>query len=212
MLAGALAVHYLSTPIPVAQPRYVPIERFPAQVGHWTLSAVLPIPQAVRLKLPTAHIVDRMYTDPQGQAVELMLLTATRRDDMHDPARCLPSQGWNVTAQRRIRLGNQIATALTIEQDGSSADAYYWLTGYYEPARDSGSLQTVLERVRGHIVNRQQGMSLFVRLMTADNPTNAGALDDFARQITPLLDQIKAASLRPGERVDLSNGEAVSRA
>jgi len=212
ILAVALAAHFVMRPVPVAKPQYVPIEAFPSQIGDWRQAAVIAIPDAVRQKLPTAHILDRIYTDPQGRSVELMLLTATRSDDMHDPARCLPSQGWNITQRRKLLIGSQPATAITVEQNGSSADAYYWLTGYYAPIRPESSLDSVLSRVRAHIINRQQGMSLFVRLMTADNPSNDGALDDFARVITPALDSIKAASLRPGERVDLSTGEVARRA
>jgi len=212
MLSVGLAIHLAASPIPVAKPRYVPIEQVPAQIGQWTQVSVLPIPDAVRQKLPTAHILDRMYANAQGQTVELMLLTATRRDDMHDPARCLPSQGWNVTQQSHVQLGSQTATYLTIEQDGNSADAYYWLTGYYSPTNSRNSLVSLLDKVRGHIISRQQGMSLFVRLMTADGPSSTASLNDFAAQIEPVLDKMKVASLRRGEQVALSNGEAATRA
>jgi EpsI family protein len=212
MLFGALALHFGFGQVPVAKPQYVPVERFPARVGDWKQTAVLPIPDAVRQKLATAHIVDRIYRDSRGRSVELMLLTATRRDDMHDPARCLPSQGWDITDRTTVKVGSVGATRLTIRQNDSLADAYYWTTGYYAPAGSSSPLDNLLLRVRAHVVSRQQCMSLFVRLMAVDDPANDGALDDFATAIAPQLDAIEAGGLQPGQSVQLSTGVVRRRA
>ena len=206
MLAAALAVHFGVAPLRVAQPRQLAVASFPEQVGAWQSNGDIPVPAVIKQKLPTARIVDRVYVNPAGQKVEMLLLTAARREDIHDPARCLPSQGWQMSNRRTIVVDGQKANAMTISQNGADVDAYFWQTGYFAPARPRTGLEGHLYSLRSRIISRQEGMSLFVRLMSANSPENIGALDSFARQITPDLDQLKRQALRPGETVDLSSG------
>ena len=170
--------------IDVPQSHRLPVETFPAVIGSWKGGAVQDVLPDVQKGLPTAKIVERVYTNPTGQGVDMMLLTATEDEDMHSPQACFPSQGWVLSDIHGTQVDSQPATQMTAEMPGQGRLAVlYWLTGYYPPAPPRNALLKKVYAWRMNIMGGHNNMSLFVRLTAADTPLGHRALADFTASL-----------------------------
>ena len=164
------------------QPVLLPIQTFPRTIGEWTAGADVPEGSEVQQKLPTARTVDRPYTDPSGQTVQLFLLTATAVADFHNPTGCFPAHGWQLNNQKQLQLNGVTINTMSASQSGEHDLVWYWRTGTYKPFIPNSLLQRLYD-FRMNTVRDRERTSLFVRLMAPDTERGRQCLADFARSI-----------------------------
>lgn len=187
-----------------AIPRYeqpqstpLPIEGFPRKVGDWTGGPDRPTPPAVQEMLSKATIVDRIYTRPGGDAVNLTLITSSRVEDFHDPRSCFPGQGWDLRGVHVEQVEGEQVTAMTAVQGEETLDVLYWQTARApEPV---GGLIARARRLRNSL-GGSQGQSLFVRVTAPRGAHPFQTVRAFVHAITPPLRTLKALAHTNQER------------
>lgn len=192
LVLAAAGANYGLGRLDVPKPHRLPVESFPAKIGDWSGGPLRDVDIDIARALPTAKIVERVYTSPTGAQVDLMLLTATEDEDMHSPQACFPSQGWKLSDIRAIQIDGDPGTRMSAELDGQRQSVLYWLTGYFPPAPSPNEFVRKIAAARGHYLNRYKNMSLFVRLITSDDPQGHKALTDFTTALHEPLSALKA--------------------
>lgn len=192
LLWMAVAATYALPRLPIPQVHKVAVETFPRQIGEWKAeSADKPVDAEVQKKIPTATIVTRDYSKPTGQKVELLLLSADRRADFHNPNECFPGQGWQLSDHREVQIGGQRFNYMTAEQGGIKMDICYAWLGKLDVEKPHNAYQknlyTLREKIFSSVMDRADGMSLFVRTMVPSNEQGRQAIREFVGQIeTPI--------------------------
>jgi len=198
LVLSAVGADYGLGRLDVPKPRRLPVETFPAVIGPWKGGPVQEVGDDIQKRLPTAKIVERVYTDPTGQQVDLMLLTATEDEDMHSPKACFPSQGWTLSDVKDTRVDDQQATRMTADMDGRGRlSVLYWLTGYYPPAPPRNALLQKASVWRKHFMGAHSNMSLFVRITAPETPLTDKALASFTASLHDPLKALVAAGAGP---------------
>ena len=192
LVLAAASADYGFGRLDVPKPHRLPVETFPATVGVWKGGPLREPDVDIARALPTAKIVERVYINPVGEQVDLMLLTATEDEDMHSPQACFPSQGWTLSGIQSTQADGDPATRMTAELDGQREAVLYWLTGYYPPPVPPNPIARKVADLRARYLERHKNMSLFVRLIAADNPAGRQALSDFTTALHQPLSQLKA--------------------
>ena len=200
LVLAAAAADYGLGQVDVAKPHRLPVETFPAAIGGWKGGPVQDVDPEVQKKLATAKIVERVYTNPAGEGVDLMLLTATEDEDMHSPKACFPSQGWKLSDVHPTSVDDQPATEMSAAfEDGQPQKVLYWLTGYYPPAPPRNAFLQKAASLRDRVVGPHNNMSLFVRMIAPDSPQGHQALADFTTALHGPLQSLTGPQ-------DFSNG------
>jgi len=204
MVVLTLIVNTTTGRMEIAQLRLLPVETFPRKIGEWQAGKDREIEEDIRNVMPSAKIIDRSYTNDTGQQVQLLLLSATETGDFHNPHTCFPSQGWNLGNFREIRVNGQTIKAMTAEQDAERVNVLYWRTGYYEPPLPRNPLLRALYGLRVRLIGKEEGMSLFVRVIAPDSERSNRALMDFVEKIQAPLQVLKASGNQTAQNVDRS--------
>ena len=201
LVLAAVGADYGLGQMDVPKPHRLPVEAFPARIGDWQGGPVQTVDPDVQKALATAKIVERTYTDPRGQTVDLMLLTATEDEDMHSPKACFPSQGWTLTNVRDTQMDGQPATQMTAQfEEGPRQTVLYWLTGYFPPAPPRNALLQKASVWRTHVLGAHNNMSLFVRLIAPDTPLGNRALVDFTRSLHEPIQILIGQRAQPAQK------------
>ncbi len=196
--------------LPVPHSRRLPVENFPARLGNWQGAPLAPVDVDVQRKLQTANIRERVYSDPSGNGIRLMLLTASESDDLHDPSVCFPSQGWTITKPRPVTIAGQSVLMMHAKMGAQAETVIYWMTGYNAPGSYRNSLVAQIAHFRGRVVGEHEGDSLFVRVLAPDQLERDGTLTRFVASVVPqtnaLLDsgaagQVTAPASKPQSAV-----------
>ena len=207
LVLSAVGADYGLGQMDVAKPHRLPVESFPANLGSWKGGPVGEVDPDIQKRLPTAKIVDRVYTNPLGQSVDLMLLTATEDEDMHSPKACFPSQGWTLSDVKNTQVDGQPATQMTATMDGGQpSTVLYWLTGYYPPAPPRNALVRKISGLRNHIMGGHNNMSLFVRVTAPDTPLARRSLSEFTSLLHAPLQALVGAGASPSQKALLHRG------
>lgn len=193
LVLSAVGADYGLGQMAVPKPRRLPVETFPAVIGAWKAGPVQPVQEDVQQKLRTAKIVDRTYTSPDGQSVDLMLLTATENEDMHSPQLCFPNQGWTLSDIHETRVDGQTATQMRATLGDQRQTVLYWLTGYYPPAPPKSAALRDAYFIRNRIMKGRTNMSLFVRIIVADTPAGRRSLPGFTSALRAPLTALVGA-------------------
>ncbi len=203
LVFSAVGADYGLGQMDVPRPHLLPVERFPATIGSWQGGPVNEVEPDIQKRLPTAKIVERVYANPQGQSLDLMLLTATEDEDMHSPKACFPSQGWVLTNVRETQVDGQPATQMTAQIEGGPRQTVlYWLTGYYPPAPPRNMFFQKTASWRGHLMGAHDNMSLFVRIIAPDTPLGNRALADFTQSLhAPIQNLIGAGAVKTHKKL-----------
>ena len=196
-ILGLMAVAMLTTaaiacrtiPRMETSTRLLPVDSFPRQIADWKSNENIPTDPEVQAKLPTAHILERDYTNSSGKIANLMLVTATDDEDFHKPTACLPSQGWALQHRQTILIDGQTVNVLNAIQNNSGFTVlYYWIKLKGSPP-PSHSLLGAAATLRRHLVHEE--MSLFVRVVMTDRPEDRTDLDRFTalvwQKLQPML-------------------------
>ena len=193
MVLGALAANYGVARIVIPEAHRLPVETFPRQIGEWTAGPDIAADPEVQKKLPTATLVTHVYTNRTGQSVELLLLTAGRREDFHNPNECFPGGGWLLTDRKQILMDNQSVSTMVAERENIRSQVWYWWAGELDFSEQAGKAKSSLQKLREAIyggMGRADGMSLFVRMIAPDTPQGHQSLTAFTKVILPSLRQL----------------------
>lgn len=188
LVLSAVGADYGLGQMAVPKPHRLPVETFPDTIGSWKGGPLGSVNEDVQRKLPTAKIVERVYTNPMGQRVDLMLLTATEDEDMHSPQACFPSQGWSLSNIHNTQVDGQPATQMNAQMGmGEQETVLYWMTGYFPPAPPRNALLRKAFVWRTQSFDKHNNMSLFVRILAPDTPLGRRGLSEFTALLhTPL--------------------------
>lgn len=186
MVVGVLAASHALPRLPEPVTHRVPVDSFPRQVGEWKADEDAPVDPEVQKVIPTAKIVTRTYHGPVGETVELTLLSAERVQDFHNPNECFPGQGWQLSERREAPLGGRTFNVMGAEKDGVRHDVYYCWIGSGDLHQSSGvtaALSAVRNKVFGRLMDRHDGMSLFVRVISSQDPRSRQDAQAFIGQL-----------------------------
>jgi EpsI family protein len=198
MVLAALIANHAAGRVQPPQLHQLPVRSFPRQIGEWKAGPDNPVDPDVQHQLSTAIIVDRDYKNIAGDDVDLVLITADRTGDLHNPKVCLPDQGWQLSEEKMINVGDQPASFMVAGRGQEQLEVLYWLTGQ---TRRGKSLPLRFQSLRAAVIgiegdslrNQIHGYSLFVRLIAVHTPSGHQALLRFANQILEPLKPIVAS-------------------
>ncbi len=164
----------------------LPIHEFPRQVGGWESVEDRPLEADVQWRIPSADVLDRMYANPSGHVVNMLLVTAADTVDIHDPQQCLPGQGWEIQQSAPITISGQAMTDLHVRKGAETLEALFWWT-------EATSSTDTTRRTLQNLLHRLGGRgTLLIRLSAPDTPANHAVLLDFARQTLAPLQTLKS--------------------
>lgn len=193
MVLLALAANYGVARVFVPVAHRLPVETFPRKIGEWTAGPDIVADTEVQQKLPTATLVTRVYTNPTGESVELLLLTAGRREDFHNPNECFPGHGWELSNKQKTSLEGQAVNTMLAVRESAQSEVWYWWAGELDFAQQASGTMSNIQRLRRTIyggLGRADGMSLFVRLIAPHTPQGHHCLDAFTRTVLPVIRQL----------------------
>ncbi len=201
LVLGVAGLDFAYGPIPVARPRKLAVDTFPARLGAWQGGAIAPVDPEIQARLRTSAVMDREYTNGAGRTADVMLVTASDNLDIHNPKDCFPSQGWKLTNSRDRVIGGQPVTLMNAQLDDQKMTVLYWTTGVYLPPAPRSFLARQALRLRDRIVPRHEAVSLFVRLMVPEGPDADPEITALAGQVLPPVQALVEEKRKPGEQV-----------
>jgi EpsI family protein len=178
--------------------RLLPVDRLPRRIEGWTAGPDLTTEPAVQARLPTAHILERNYTNEAGTVANVMLLTATDDEDFHKPTACLPAQGWTLRERTAAEVGGRPVNVVIAQREHQGFTIYYYWVKLKRASPPRNSLLAAALALRRHVAH--EDMALFVRVALPDDPQYRADLQQFSDAIWN--------SLRP---ILGSEGEVVMR-
>jgi EpsI family protein len=196
LLAACLA-DYGFGKLPMATPQRLPVESFPTSLGAWQGGDVMPVDPDVQAQLPSAKIIERMYTDPAGHVIDLTLVTANDSLDIHDPSICLPAQGWKILNSSSMSYGSQAANILDLDESGQKMTTVYWWTGCYPPKLSNHIWVQYAAKIQKHFVHARELDSLMVRIMSDSNTNSNATLNNFVQSVMPAVKQLTDKGITP---------------
>ena len=186
--AAALVGGHALGPVDAVKSRQLPVGSFPSRVGEWTGGPNRPIDPDVRKTIPHASIIERVYTRPDRQALDLLLVSSEVADEMHSPQVCLPAQGWELKTLKPFLVGSDRVRDMVASHEDRQIEVMYWFTA--KSTREI-SIPQRIQMIRSELVGVQgefvasdvEGYSLLVRIIAAYTPDNHKALLEFVQQI-----------------------------
>jgi EpsI family protein len=189
LAAGILANRFVGR-LQLAEPRLLPIETFPKHVGDWRMTEDRPPRPEIMGSLPTAHMVDRIYVNSAGRAINLVLVSATDYNAFHDPKTCIPAQGWELITCGTVRLGGHSVNTVTAGMGAERMRFFYWLAGSGAdiPLGDYGTGKPLrkLYAIKRLLTGTEEA-SMFVRLAVDGDAQSDPVLADFTEAAEPCL-------------------------
>jgi EpsI family protein len=193
MVLTALAADHTIGRLPLLAARKAPVERFPKHIQGWTAGPDNPVDPEIQKTLATATVVDRNYTNPSGQSVQLLLVSASQGNDVHNPMICFPGQGWQITDRRTIRVDSQDATVMTAKLDETRLCVLYWISDAEPSPQEESPWLRNLRTIRRWFVTADEGRSLLVRVTAPGDAQNNAPVISFVKDASePLRELIRA--------------------
>lgn len=195
MIVTATVCTYAVPRLPVPAIHKIRVETFPRTLGEWTAGPDQAVDPEVQGKIPTATIVCRNYTNKSGDSVELLLLSASQRGDFHDPNLCFPAHGWNLTDHQAIRIKGERFDRMTAVQNNLETEVLYKWMGDANILPPNHlilrSAYTLREELLAHgMMDRQDGMSVFMRVTAPNDDLHQKAITNFTNLITPIVQSL----------------------
>lgn len=176
------------------QPTPVDLNQFPVRIGTWTAGEDRPMTDEVRKVLQTAKSLDKTWTqDKTGSVVQLLLLTGKDTGDFHNPAVCLPAQGWTPRLQRTFSLNGQNIHETIAEQGDQTIKVWYWWYSNdpYKKIRLPGiPFARDLYKLRLKAAGDNASTSLFVRVIATGSADRNGIVGRFVGDIWPHVEAL----------------------
>ena len=182
LVLSAVGVDYGLGQLDVPKPHFLPVESFPAVIGDWKGGPVQQVNPDIQKRLPTAKIVERVYTNPTGQGGGPDAADGHRGRGHAQPQSLLPLAG--LDPQRRPgHAGRRPADDPDDRRHGrAGAAGRAVLADRVLPAPPPRTALLQKASVwRKHFMGDHSNMSLFVRITTPDTPLNRRALESPSR-------------------------------
>lgn len=183
LMAAGVLCDFLVPRLAVPRPEALNVQAFPRKIADWQAGPDRKVDPELADRLTTATIVERDYRNLAGKDIDLLLVTADRDQDIHDPGLCLPAQGWEMGKPQVLRYGAQRVNSVDIQQDGARYLVLYWMAGYQAPVRPQSRFLVPFVRLRSRLVGYHEGASLLVRLVAREE--DRATLDKFAAEVMP---------------------------
>jgi hypothetical protein len=107
LLTGVLAVGALTAfawkPVPPAKFLGLSDAQVPMNFGTYH-GVKVPVDAVTQAALPSADIIERQYTCPNGDQITATIIGGTGRNQLHDPRSCLVGAGWQIENDHVERL------------------------------------------------------------------------------------------------------------
>jgi EpsI family protein len=183
----AIAVNVFGEKVELGKAIPMQIADFPKIVGDWKDIKDLPPPESFSDVLPTAQVVERTYANKAGDQVDLMLLTATDYGDLHNPRACFPSQGWSLSDEKKLSIGEEHVNDMLAAVDSDQVEVLYWRPDFYQvPLPHSAFARKIYSLYINHY-RKAEGNSLLVRVIGPSSQEGHVDLMNFTQAIqTPL--------------------------
>lgn len=183
--AAALACNFVLQSGAMRRLQSRDVSVFPRRLGEWQGGADRPLEPAVQKQLANANVMDRIYTNPQGREVNLLIVSSTDPEDAHSPEACLPAQGWLPQSTRKEQIDGQMMHVDQMSLGASRLDVVFWWDILVdENANILSHVEALRESIRG------QG-TIMVRLTMPADSTSTQTLRDFARLVLPAMREWK---------------------
>ena len=158
---------------------------FPSRVGDWLGGPNRPLDPETQKQLATANVLDRIYTNRAGRAINLLIVSSTDPEDAHSPEACLPSQGWVPEQTLTTTIDGQLVHIDKMSNMGQSLDVLFWWDILVDRnANILSRIEALRESFRG------QG-AVMVRLTTPSTAGSAADEREFARRLLPVMREWK---------------------
>ena len=161
----------------------------------------------IQKRLPTAKIVERVYTNPHGPERRPDAADGDGRRGHAQPPGLLPLAG--LEPQQYPKHAGRWAASdpdERTEEGGPAATVLYWLTGYFPPAPPRNALLQKAYLARMHIMGNHNNMSLFVRIIAPDTPLGRRALAEFTSDLRGPLQTLVGAGAGRSQNALLHRG------
>jgi EpsI family protein len=161
---------------------------FPTRLGEWMGGPNRPLDSETQKQLATASVLDRVYTNRGGHAINLLIVSSIDPEDAHSPEACLPSRGWVVQQTQATTIDGQLVHVERMAKMGETMEVLFWwdiLLG--KSAHLLSRIEALRESFRG------QG-SVMVRLTTVSGSASAAEQREFARILLPAIREWKSTA------------------
>jgi EpsI family protein len=170
----------------------------PLRMGNWVSTPGESIVKMRQSVLPTSSVLDRVYSDGQGNKANVTIVYCTSLGDLHQPEMCLGGQGWSAADASSPSLHpkgeSPFSTTMSWVQNeatGEDSVALYWFNSSL--VKDTllpwFKVKVYWSRVRG--VELQSVALVRIIVPTGGNPDRAKkAAVDFATQASPYIDRM----------------------
>ena len=200
LVVPALVAEFTCDRLPVAYPRVLSVEAFPARLGAWQGGPLVPVDSEVQKRIPTAKINERVYTNGTLPGVDLTLVSARDAEDIHNPLACFPSQGWDLSQITRAQIGSQPVNVMTATQGDQRWKVIFWSTGDYAAPAPRAAWLRGLAAARQKYIVKGDDKSLLVRVVAPATPEGDAALRDFTAHLMAPLGRMLQSGLSAEDR------------
>lgn len=184
---------------PEITPVREPLEGIPMRIGDWRGVDAVEFDQRVMDVLGVDDYVNRVYHNPEREAVGLYIgyyQSQRQGDTIHSPLNCLPGAGWNPVQKDRILItpeGNSPirVNRIVILKGTQKQLVLYWYQGHGRviASEYSGKFYTVVDALR---TNRTDAAMIRVIRPIGDLNTESEMVAekhavDFVKALYPLL-------------------------
>jgi EpsI family protein len=128
----------------------------PTAIGDWT-SEELPLTDAELSMLDAPASCQRLYTDPAGDRVQVLVLQVNDSQNAHDPKLCMSGSGYQVAEDKAVlppwaNGGSSMVSKALFTKGAERVTMYYWLqtsNGTITDMSGGFKLQAVLKALTG---------------------------------------------------------------
>ena len=186
-------------PQPSADARIVDsFASIPSRMGNW--STIAGGSSVGKQKgLSSASVLERIYSDGQGNQATLSIVYCTSLRDLHQPEFCLGGQGWSVADKSKpiIRPKGEepFATMMSWiqnESDSQESVALYWFNSRL--VKDTllpwFKMKVYWCRIRGVELESVALVRIMVSTATGGSDQGKKAAMDLATQVSPYIDRM----------------------
>jgi EpsI family protein len=190
--AGHLAtVHHLETPS--ADKYSGETQGVPSTIGGFRQQGEdVPVEPHVKAILQTENILMRRYASPQGEAVDVSIVTAGgTRKSLHFPEVCLTGGGWEIREQYTAPVGFLFSAKRLVLIKGTQSEAviYWFRVGNYSTGSFfENSLYWAFNRLRFHDTTTKM-MRVSTMVANGDCESAFSILERFAEDINGEMDR-----------------------
>jgi len=169
--------------------------------GSWNLvQDIGPMPKEIA-GLAGSEILRKVYRNPAGDEVQMVIVANNFRGSIHGPTDCLPAQGWVIDTKKTVHAEiagdtvpfNAMSSRLRHQKGVEHSLVWYWYA-VYGGNHSSHFAAVVHNAIQRALFGRKYYWAL-VRLSTSvgkDGSAHASAaLGDFLRQAYPTIKRSK---------------------